>query len=150
MAEAAYPHLGWDPTPGSPAEIVALRARLTASATSLGAAHRLVDRLLSESSYWTGEAADAFRAALDGDLPRYLKNAHRSLTKAAGRLGAWHDDLVGLQATARGYDSRAGLEATAVRNAEARWTAAARNARTPEGDLKAAVDAVDRDRKSVV
>ena len=149
MAEAAYPHLGWDPTPGSPAEIAALRARLTASATSLGAAHRLVDRLLSESSYWTGEAADAFRAALDGDLPRYLKNAHRSLTKAAGRLGAWHDDLVGLQATARGYDSRAGLEATAVRNAEARWTAAARNAQTPEGDLKAAVDAVDRARTAL-
>ncbi|WP_406864027.1 hypothetical protein ABZO31_27780 [Streptomyces sp. HUAS MG47] len=148
MAET-YPHLGWDPTPGSPAELAALRARLTASATSLGTAHRLVDRLLSESSYWTGEAADAFRAALDGDLPRYLRNAHRSLTKAAGRLGAWHDDLVGLKATARRYDTRAGLQAGAVRTAEARWTAAARNPETPEADLRAAVTAVNRARTAL-
>ncbi|WP_418960049.1 hypothetical protein [Streptomyces tritici] len=149
MAEAAYPHLGWDPAPGSPAEIAALRARLTASAASLGTAQRLVDRLLSESAYWTGEAADSFRAALDGDLPRYLKNAHRSLTKAAGRLGAWHDDLVGLQAAARRYDTRAGLQTTAVRAAEARWTAAARNPETPEADLRAAVAAVNRARTAL-
>ncbi|MFG2332980.1 hypothetical protein ACGFMM_25620 [Streptomyces sp. NPDC048604] len=154
MADAAaapcrYPHLGWDPVPGSPAELAALKARLTASAASLGTAHRLVDRLLSESSYWSGEAADAFRAALDGELPRYLKNAHRSLTKAAGRLGAWHDDLVGLQATARRHDTRAGLQSAAVRTAEARWTAAARNAQTPEADLKAAVAAVNRARTAL-
>lgn len=149
MSGAAYPHLGWDPTPGSPAEIAALRARLTASAASLGTAHRLVARLLSESSYWTGEAADAFRTALDGDLPRYLKNAHRSLTKAAGRLGTWHDDLVGLQATARRYDTRAGLQATAVRNAEARWNALAGRSGLPAADVKAAADAVTRARTAL-
>ncbi|MFI8288518.1 hypothetical protein EAO71_05195 [Streptomyces sp. ms191] len=139
MADRDFPHLGWDPAPGSPPEIAALRAKLSASAGSLGTAHRLVDRLLSESAGWRGEAADAFRDALAGDLPRHLGNAHRSLTKAAGRLGAWHDALVGYQSTARSYETRAGLDAEAVRRSEAAWrTASAPGADTPEPELRRA------------
>lgn len=87
MPEGTFPHLGWNPAPGSPPEIAALRTKLTTSATSLGTAWRLVDQLLSDSTTWRGEAATAFHEALSDDLPRHLKNAHTSLTKAAGRLG---------------------------------------------------------------
>ncbi|MFF9867224.1 hypothetical protein ACF1G0_17670 [Streptomyces sp. NPDC013953] len=43
MADTSFPHLGWNPAPGSPAEIAALRSKLTASASALGTAYRLVD-----------------------------------------------------------------------------------------------------------
>ncbi|GGT63404.1 hypothetical protein [Streptomyces purpureus] len=149
MADAAYPHLGWNPAPGSPTEIAALRSKLSASATSLGTAHRLVAELLGESAYWRGEAADAFRAALDGDLPRYLKNAHRSLSKAASRLGTWHDDLVGYQATARRYETRAALESAALRKAESTASTARTTPNLPAADLAAATDAVTKARTAL-
>ncbi|MFI1937391.1 hypothetical protein ACH44C_09360 [Streptomyces purpureus] len=149
MADAAYPHLGWDPAPGSPTEIAALRSKLSASATSLGTAHRLVAELLGESAYWRGEAADAFRAALDGDLPRYLRNAHRSLSKAASRLGTWHDDLVGYQATARRYETRAALESAALRKAESTASTARTTPNLPAADLAAATDAVTKARTAL-
>lgn len=149
MADTSFPHLGWNPAPGSPAEIAALRSKLTASASALGTAHRLVDQLLNESSYWKGEAADAFRAALAGDLPRYLHNAHRSLTKAAGRLGSWHDDLVAYQATARGYEARAGLHAQALRAAESAHASTTARADASASELTSATTALTRAREAL-
>ncbi|MFI6105325.1 hypothetical protein [Streptomyces sp. NPDC051310] len=149
MADTPFPHLGWNPAPGSPAEIAALRSKLTASASALGTAHRLVDQLLNESSYWKGEAADAFRAALAGDLPRYLHNAHRSLTKAAGRLGSWHDDLVAYQATARGYEARAGLHAQALRAAESAHASTTARADASASELTSATTALTRAREAL-
>ncbi|WP_455360242.1 hypothetical protein [Streptomyces sp. SYSU K21746] len=125
MPEPVYPHLGWNPAPGSATEIGALHTKLSASATSLGTAHRLIDRLLGESAYWQGEAADAFRDAIDGDLPRYLRNAHRSVSKAAKQLHAWHEDLVGYQALARKYEAQAKEHRAAVATAESTHATAA-------------------------
>jgi hypothetical protein len=139
---AEYPHLGWDPAPGSPAEIAALQKKLHASATALGTAHALVNRLLGESAHWKGEAAQAFRGALDGDLPRYLKNAHRSVSKASARLLSWHEDLVGYQATARKYETRARLSAAALRRAESHHDALAATPDAPPPDLRTAASAV--------
>ncbi|MEE1754044.1 hypothetical protein [Streptomyces sp. SP18CS02] len=149
MAETPYPHLGWNPAPGSPPEIARLRTKLSSSATALGTAHRLVDQLLGESSHWHGEAADAFREALDGDLPRYLKNAHRSLTKAANRLGGWHDDLVGYQATAKRYETQAGLHASKLQAAESAHATTSARADAPASDLRSAADAVTRAREAL-
>lgn len=143
-----YPHLGWNPAPGSPPAIAALRTKLMTSATALGTAHRLVTQLLGESTYWRGEAADAFREALDGDLPRQLRNAHRSVSKAAAKLRGWHDDLVGYQATARRYDTRAKLDAAALMRAESHHERA-RTTNVPEPELKAAGDAVTRAREAL-
>ncbi|MET9379216.1 hypothetical protein ABZX98_34615 [Streptomyces sp. NPDC002992] len=143
MAEATFPHLGWNPAPGSPPEIAALKAKLTTSATSLGTAWRLVDELLSNSATWRGEAATAFREALADDLPRHLKNAHTSLTKAATRLGTWHDSLVGYQETARRYESQAALDAKTLSRAEATWRTA------PEAELKAAEESLTRAREAL-
>ncbi|MET9800497.1 putative T7SS-secreted protein [Streptomyces sp. NPDC006368] len=149
MADTTFPHLGWDPAPGSPTEIAALRTRLASSATALGTAHRLVDQLLTESSYWKGEAADAFREALDGDLPRYLRNAHRSLTKAAGRLGAWHDALVDYQATARRYETQAGLCAKRLRAAESSYASTTARADASASALTSAADALTEARDAL-
>ncbi|WP_405997460.1 hypothetical protein [Streptomyces sp. NBC_00829] len=105
-------------------------------------------QLLGESTYWRGEAADAFREALDGDLPRQLRNAHRSVSKAAAKLRGWHDDLVGYQATARRYDTRAKLDAAALMRAESHHERA-RTTNVPEPELKAAGDAVTRAREAL-
>ncbi|MFD7445180.1 hypothetical protein [Streptomyces sp. NPDC059909] len=149
MADATFPHLGWDPAPGSPTEIAALRAKLTTSAASLGTAHRLVDRLLGESSTWQGEAATAFRKALDGDLSRCLRNAHRSLSRAAAQLGTWHDDLIGYQSTARTYESRAKLHASALAKAEAHESSTRALPDAPAKDLAMAVEGVTKAREAL-
>ncbi|WP_405804664.1 hypothetical protein OG729_05610 [Streptomyces sp. NBC_00210] len=144
-----YPHLGWDPAPGSPSAIAALQKKLSTSATALGTAHRLVDELLGESTYWRGEAAEAFRGALDGDLPRHLKNAHRSVSKAASKLRVWHDDLVGYQATARRYDTRAKLDAAALTRAESHEEHVRSAPDLPEAELRTAGEAVTRAREAL-
>ncbi|MER6995567.1 hypothetical protein [Streptomyces sp. NPDC000410] len=149
MADTAFPHLGRNPAPGNPTEIAALRTKLSTSAASLGTAHRLVDRLLTESSTWQGEAATAFRAAVTGDLPRCLRNAHRSLTKAASQLGTWHDDLIGYQSTARAYESRAALHATALARAESHESTTRTAPNTPASDLAAATKAVTEAREAL-
>ncbi|MER5884789.1 hypothetical protein ABT160_13245 [Streptomyces sp. NPDC001941] len=141
----AYEHLGWDPAPGSPTEIAALAGKLGASAKALGTAHDLVTRLLAESGGWRGEAAGAFREALDGELPGQLGRARRSLAKAAGGLTRWHDDLVGYRETARRYDARAARDTTALRAAEGAYE----RARTTGEDLEAAGAALTRARAAL-
>ncbi|MFI6283938.1 hypothetical protein ACIBCM_04110 [Streptomyces sp. NPDC051018] len=146
---ADYPYLGWNPAPGSPGAIAALRTRLTTSATALSTAYRLIDNLLGESAYWHGEAADAFRSALDGDLPRYLRNAHRSVSKAASRLGRWHDDLVGYQSTAARYESQAREDHTTLTRARSRESRLRAAPDTPEPELRAAAAAVTNARDAL-
>ncbi|MFF8841305.1 hypothetical protein ACF08N_01025 [Streptomyces sp. NPDC015127] len=146
---AEYPFLGWDPAPGSPSEIAALQKKLHASATALGTAHALVNRLLGESAHWRGEAAQAFRGALDGDLPRYLRNAHRSVSKASARLLSWHEDLVSYQATARKYETRARLDAAELKRAETHHDALRATPDAPPPDLRTAASAVTHARAAL-
>ncbi|MFI2213315.1 hypothetical protein [Streptomyces sp. NPDC020141] len=138
------PHLGWDPAPGSPPAIAALRTRLTACATALATAHGSLDRLLGESAFWRGDAADAFRSALDGELPRFLRDAHRSVDSAARDLSRWHDDLLSRQATALRYDARARLHQEALTDARAHEHRLRAHPSTPAPDLHAAATAVTR------
>ncbi|WP_443059798.1 putative T7SS-secreted protein [Streptomyces sp. NBC_00467] len=144
-----YPHLGWNPVPGNPSAVSTLQTKLTSSAEALDTAHRLVSELLGQSSFWRGEAADAFRAAIDGELPRYLKNAHRSVSKAAKQLGRWHDDLVSYQATARRYDTQAKLDTAAITKAEAHHDLLRSAASTPEPELRAAAESVTKAREAL-
>ncbi|WP_339129631.1 putative T7SS-secreted protein [Streptomyces sp. f51] len=111
-----YPHLGFDPVPGSTETVSGLRDKLTGCAAVLEEAHGLVTRLM-DGSYWKGDAAVAFREQLDGGpLPSNLKNAARSIRRAAGQLGRWEGELDDFQ----------------------------RRAKRLEGDARDAQDAVDR------
>ncbi|MEU9299971.1 hypothetical protein [Streptomyces sp. NPDC048269] len=112
--------LGFDPAPGNPAAVLALTRKLSASATSLGEASRVMKALVSHSSDWQGEAATAFRASLSQELPRYLASAHTSLAEAARRLSGWHETLVAHRALAAGYESRAAAAKTPEALADAR------------------------------
>ncbi|MET7940522.1 WXG100 family type VII secretion target [Streptomyces sp. NPDC005302] len=78
-----YPHLGFNPVPGSPDTVRALSKKLGNCAKVLEETHGLVTKLM-EGSYWKGDAAVAFREQLDGGpLPLNLKNAAHSVRKAA-------------------------------------------------------------------
>jgi hypothetical protein len=107
MTQNPYPHLGWNPVPGIPEEVQALKGKVEAAAHALQSSHQKIERLLGESSYWEGDAADAFRDALDGDLTTYMKNAARSIEKAAAQLGRWDGYLGSNRDLARKYDDEA-------------------------------------------
>lgn len=115
----SYPHLGFDPTPGTVATVNALRTRLASSAEKLDQAYRLVERLRAGTS-WEGDAAVAFREELDGALPDNLRKAHTSLLKAATALSGWETDLGGYQDRARTLDEEAGTAQQKLEAAKAR------------------------------
>jgi hypothetical protein len=88
-----YPHLGFNPVPGSPETVSGLRKKLTGCAKVLEETHDLVTKLM-DGSYWKGDAAVAFREQLDGGpLPLNLKNAAHSIRKAAKQLDRWEGEL---------------------------------------------------------
>ncbi|MDG4856953.1 hypothetical protein P8605_02050 [Streptomyces sp. T-3] len=120
MATNPYPNLGWNPVPGMPAEVTALQRKVKAAASALTASHRQIESLLGASSSWEGDAADAFRDALEGDLPLYMKNAAHSLEKAANWLGTWDGDLTSHRDLAQKYDQDAGEKKTAAEKAKQR------------------------------
>jgi len=119
MAANPYPHLGWNPVPGIPHEVDTLRQKVTSAATSLRSCHNQIDKLLGESSYWEGDAAEKFRETLDGDLPTYVKNAARSLEKASAQLKRWDEELTSNRDLARKYDDEAGEKKGAANKARA-------------------------------
>ncbi|MFC4493893.1 hypothetical protein ACFPA8_07060 [Streptomyces ovatisporus] len=119
MAANPYPHLGWNPVPGVPQEVDRLRQKVTSAASSLRSCHNQIEKLLGESSYWEGDAAEKFRETLDGDLPTYVKNAARSLEKASAQLKKWDGELTSNRDLARKYDDEAGEKQSAAKKAKA-------------------------------
>ncbi|MEV0096614.1 putative T7SS-secreted protein [Streptomyces sp. NPDC050738] len=120
-----YPNLGWDPAPGVPTEVNALQSKVTSAATALRNCHAQLQKLIGESSYWEGDAATAFREAIDGELPTYIKNAARSLEKASAQLKIWDGDLTSNRDLAKKYDEAAAEKKTATVTAQRRHDAAA-------------------------
>lgn len=127
MATNPYVHLGWNPVPGVPGEVGALQRKVTSAATALRSCHNQIEKLIGESSYWEGDAAEAFREALDGELPTYIKNAARSLEKAAVQLRSWDSHLTSNRDLARKYDDAAGEKKAAAERAKSHRAQAAQH-----------------------
>ncbi|MFF3889472.1 hypothetical protein [Streptomyces sp. NPDC001914] len=101
MPNPDYPHLGFNPVPGSTETVSGLSKKLTGCAKVLEETHGLVTRLM-DGSYWKGDAAVAFREQLGGGpLPLNLRNAAHSIRKAAGQLGRWEGELDDFQRRAK-------------------------------------------------
>ena len=132
MAANPYPHLGWNPVPGIPSEVQALKTKVNKAASALRSCHSQIERLLGESSHWEGDAADAFRDKLDGDLPKYMGDAATSLEKAAAQLGKWDSDLTSNRELAKKYDDEAREKKAAVGTAKERHESAGKD---PDLDL---------------
>lgn len=96
-----YPHLGFNPVPGSTETVRDLYKKLANCAKVLEDTRDLVTKLL-DGSYWKGDAAVAFREQLDdGPLPLNLKNAAHSIRKAARQLDRWEGELDDFQRRAK-------------------------------------------------
>ncbi|MFE9881563.1 hypothetical protein [Streptomyces sp. NPDC005784] len=119
-----YPHLGFNPVPGSTETVSSLRKKLTGCAKVLEETHELVTKLM-DGSYWKGDAAVAFREQLDGGpLPLNLKNAAHSIRKAAGQLGRWEGELDEFQRRAKRLEQDAKDAQAAVDRAKGHATKA--------------------------
>ncbi|MEU0741685.1 WXG100 family type VII secretion target [Streptomyces sp. NPDC006134] len=127
MAANPYPHLGWNPVPGVPEEVSALHRKVKSAAETLDNCHRQIERLLAAGSSWQGDAASAFRDSLDGDLREYMRNAGRSLGKAASWLGTWEGDLESHRDLAKKYDDAAREKKSDVDKARHRHDEAGRH-----------------------
>ncbi|MGW5662004.1 putative T7SS-secreted protein [Streptomyces sp. NPDC003758] len=127
MAANPYPNLGWNPVPGIPSEVNALRQKVASAAAALRSCHTQLDKLIGESSYWEGDAAKAFRDAINGELPTYIKNAARSLEKASAQLGSWDGYLTSHRDLAQKYDDAAAEKKVAIAAAKERHAQAEKN-----------------------
>ncbi|MGW7576622.1 putative T7SS-secreted protein [Streptomyces sp. NPDC054765] len=127
MATNPYAHLGWNPVPGVPGEVGALQRKVASAATALRNCHGQIEKLIGESSYWQGDAADAFRDAIDGELPTYVKNAARSLEKASSQLKIWDEHLSANRDLAQKYDDAAAEKKAAAESAKAHHAQAQRH-----------------------
>ncbi|MEO3844080.1 putative T7SS-secreted protein [Streptomyces sp. B22F1] len=123
-----YPHLGFNPAPGSTDTVRALHAKLIKCAKVLEETRDMITKLL-DGSYWKGDAAVAFRQQLeDGPLPLNLKNAAHSIRKAARQLDRWQTELGDFQRRARKLDDRAREARGVLEEAESRAGAAKQEA----------------------
>jgi len=125
IANPEYPHLGFNPVPGSADTVRDLYKKLANCAKVLEETHGLVIKLL-DGSYWKGDAAVAFRGQLeDGPLPLNLKNAAHSIRKAARQLDRWEGELDDFQRRAKSLetdakDAQAVLDAAKGRQTKAK------------------------------
>ncbi|WP_028804704.1 putative T7SS-secreted protein [Streptomyces sp. 142MFCol3.1] len=116
----SYPHLGFNPVPGSTGTVRALHKKLTNCAEVLEETHGLVSKLM-DGSYWKGDAAVAFREQLDGGpLPLNLKNAAHSIRKAARQLDRWEGELDDFQRRAKRLEDEAKDARSALDSAKGR------------------------------
>ncbi|AKH82781.1 hypothetical protein AA958_11665 [Streptomyces sp. CNQ-509] len=123
-----YPHLGFNPAPGSTDTVRALHAKLIKCAKVLEETRDMITKLM-DGSYWKGDAAVAFRQQLeDGPLPLNLKNAAHSIRKAARQLDRWQTELGDFQRRARKLDDRAREARGVLEEAESRAGAAKQEA----------------------
>ncbi|MFR9755170.1 putative T7SS-secreted protein [Streptomyces sp. TR06-5] len=127
MAHNPFPHLGWNPVPGIPSEVDSLVSKVKKAADALRDSQRKIDRLVGESSYWEGDAADAFRGALEGELQEYMKNAARSMEKATAHLKAWDENLSSNRDLAKKYDDEAKEKKAAADGAKTAYDTACKD-----------------------
>ncbi|MFC9876894.1 hypothetical protein ACFVJR_30225 [Nocardia salmonicida] len=111
-----YPNLGFNPTPGSAAEVAALGTKVKTAYDAVTETNILLYRLRnSNDDVWKGDAGNAFRESFDANLAVDLSHAKNSLERASTVIQTWHGNLVSFQDTAKGLET----EAAAARSTHA-------------------------------
>ncbi|HET9168083.1 MAG TPA: hypothetical protein VFN97_01570 [Actinospica sp.] len=125
---ASYPHLGFNPAPGVPADVEALENTVAKATSAMQESGKLLDQMRSaDSGVWVGDAGDAFRASFNDKLLTDLQHAQQSLTQASGTLQNWYKDIVGFKQTAQNLDQEAAAAREALQNAQAQVSQAKSN-----------------------
>ncbi|WP_436738622.1 enoyl-CoA hydratase/isomerase family protein [Streptomyces sp. BBFR102] len=112
----AFPHIGWDPTPGDVTDTRDLAKTLGGLATDLGEAVRDLDRI--DAGAWKGKAANAFVAYVGEDVTPLIRKSHQSFGKASRALHRWSRELQDFQDEADRLEVKAGEKLAAREKAE--------------------------------
>ncbi|WP_434094602.1 enoyl-CoA hydratase/isomerase family protein [Streptomyces hyaluromycini] len=102
----AFPHIGWDPTPGSVEDTRDLAKQLGKLAGELGTALGELERI--ETGAWKGKTAVAFSEYVGKDVTPLIRKSHESFDKASRALHRWADDLQEFQVRADRLEKSAG------------------------------------------
>lgn len=102
----AFPHIGWDPTPGNVEDTRDLAKKLGGLASELGTAVHDLERI--ECGAWKGKAALAFTEYIGEDVTPLIRKSHASFDKASRALHRWARELEGFQEEANRLEKRAG------------------------------------------
>ncbi|MEW2523250.1 enoyl-CoA hydratase/isomerase family protein [Streptomyces sp. NPDC047071] len=114
----AFPHIGWDPTPGDVQDTRDLARKLGGLARELGTSVRELERI--ECGAWKGEAARAFVEYVGADVAPLIRKSHESFSKASRALYRWARELQEFQDEADRLEKAAGDKLEARGKAEAR------------------------------
>ncbi|MGA4881601.1 hypothetical protein [Streptomyces lydicamycinicus] len=118
-----YPHLEFNPVPGSLESVSTLHSKLTKTVSTLDSTQSMVHKI-EQGTYWEGDAAVAFREELGKDFDTNLRHARDSIEKAATAISGWHKALSGFQDRARTLDNQAKAARERVAKAETRQKSA--------------------------
>ncbi|GGN28903.1 hypothetical protein GCM10011578_065230 [Streptomyces fuscichromogenes] len=135
----AFPHIGWDPTPGSVEDTRDLAKQLGKLAGELGTALGELERI--ECGAWKGKTAIAFTDYIGKDVTPLIRKSHDSFDKASRALHRWADDLQDFQVRADRLEKSAGEKLDAKADAQAK---AGSDGSMDLGKASSAVDGVIR------
>ncbi|MEU6681086.1 enoyl-CoA hydratase/isomerase family protein [Streptomyces sp. NPDC046925] len=102
----AFPHIGWDPTPGDVTDTREIAKKLGGLATELGTAVRDLERI--ECGAWKGKTALAFTEYIGHDVTPLVRKSHESFDKASRALHKWAGELQDFQDEADRLEKSAG------------------------------------------
>ncbi|WP_405913061.1 WXG100 family type VII secretion target [Streptomyces sp. NBC_00963] len=102
----AFPHIGWDPTPGDVEQTRDLAKQLGKLASELGTSLSELQRI--ECGAWKGKTAVAFTDHISTDVTPLIKKSHDSFDKASRALHRWAGELQDFQDEADRLEKAAG------------------------------------------
>ncbi|WP_371791091.1 enoyl-CoA hydratase/isomerase family protein [Streptomyces sp. NBC_01471] len=102
----AFPHIGWDPTPGDVEQTRDLAKQLGKLASELGTSLNELQRI--ECGAWKGKTAVAFTQHISTDVTPLIKKSHDSFDKASRALHRWAGELQDFQDEADRLEKLAG------------------------------------------
>ncbi|POX51540.1 hypothetical protein C3489_19850 [Streptomyces sp. Ru71] len=140
MVRPSFPHIGWDPTPGSVEDTRDLAKKLGALAGELGTALRELEQI--ECGAWKGKTAVAFVEYVGRDVTPLIRKSHGSFDKASRALHRWANQLQEFQTEADRLEKAAGEKLSAEADAKAK---AGSEGSDDLGKASGAVDKVIRD-----
>jgi hypothetical protein len=114
----AFPHIGWDPTPGNVEDTRDLAKQIGKLAGELGTALSELERI--ECGAWKGKTAIAFTDYIGQDVTPLIRKSHDSFDKASRALHHWANQLDGFQERADRLEKEAGEKLSAKADAQAK------------------------------
>ncbi|MFC8871329.1 enoyl-CoA hydratase/isomerase family protein [Streptomyces sp. NPDC057148] len=129
----AFPHIGWDPTPGDVYDTREIAKKLGRLASELGTAVKELERI--ECGAWKGKTAIAFTEYIGEDVTPLIRKSYESFDKASRALHRWANDLDGFQDEADRLEKSAGEKLDAKAKADGKGS-------KELGEASSAVDGV--------